>query len=133
MDWLTSKGAVVNGLTLKDMNEGIPGAGDDPERRNIGVVVVDNRNDNNNPNENENENGDGGVRDGQEILVVPLEAIICRETAKRFLPTIDLSKINEYDLGALFLMRQRALGRRSPFAPYIELLPRKIPLPMFFT
>ena len=34
---------------------------------------------------------------------------------------------------ALFLIRERALGDESKWAPYIRVLPRHLPLPLFYT
>ena len=109
MRWFQDSGGIANGVTL-----GVGTFG-------LGVISTTGT-----------EEEEGGVLEDQEVLVVPLDIVICRRTASKLLGTVFDGIKDDGDLVALFLMRERALGARSRWAPYIKLLPQFVPLPTFF-
>ncbi|KAF0713411.1 Aste57867_4348 [Aphanomyces stellatus] len=77
------------------------------------------------------------VREKDEVLYVPLDSVICRDTVLKALPR-EISKtlsrsIPDDDLLAAFLVLERSKGTESAWAPYLNILPESIPSPMSFT
>lgn len=70
------------------------------------------------------------VDDGDLALDVPLRIVLCRDTlaaeSDRY-AAASRSVRDDEDLVALALMRERALGSGSRWAPYLEVLPRAVP------
>ena len=99
LTWFGSEGGVADGVELRNYNS----ESDDPEQRNVGIVAA------------------SGVKDLQEVIKVPLDMVFCRRTALKFAgPELSAfySKIDSDEtLVALMLMRERALGKSSQFAP----------------
>ena len=72
----------------------------------------------------------GAVANGDLVLRVPLALVLCRETALASAsPALRaLGGVrDDRDLIALFLLHERAGGNQSPWAPWMVLLPRRVP------
>ena len=71
------------------------------------------------------------------VLSVPLTMCMCRKTAlqdksKRVRKAYNALRDDE-DLVALFILREKAKGSNSRFEPYLSVLPKRVPLTMFFS
>jgi hypothetical protein len=70
------------------------------------------------------------------IFSVPTSRVICRHAAENHpdkrLRAIYRSVRKDEDLLPLFLMREKSMGKKSLWAAYIAVLPKKIPLPVSF-
>ena len=71
------------------------------------------------------------------MITVPLDMVFCRKTALKFagpeLAALYSKVTSDETLVALMLMRERALGKRSRFAPFVDILPSAVPVPFVFT
>jgi histone-lysine N-methyltransferase SETD3 len=108
MQWFEGIGAKANGVQLMQF----PGMG-----RGVGASKA--------------------IKKYDPVLSVPMDYVICRQTA---LKTDDQkarvafgSLRDESDLIALFVLRELALGEKSKWAPYLNVLPKDVSLPCFFT
>jgi len=74
----------------------------------------------------------GTVREGSDILRVPLDAVMCRDTVLGH-PSVSgarqmlAGRRSDEDVLVAFLLVQRALGASSPWAPYLAVLPEVVP------
>eukprot|EP00945_MAST-04E_sp_MAST-4E-sp1_P002179 g2179.t1 len=71
------------------------------------------------------------------VLSVPLSMCMCRDTAlhdkSKRVRNAYRSLRNDEDLVALFILRELAKGSDSRFEPYLAVLPKRVPLTMFFS
>ncbi|ETV96853.1 hypothetical protein, variant [Aphanomyces invadans] len=70
-----------------------------------------------------------------EVLYLPRELVICRDTMTKHLPRgfLHAGPHADDDLLAAFLLLERLKGPASKWAPYLAVLPKAIPSPMTFT
>eukprot|EP01029_Cantina_marsupialis_P016869 TRINITY_DN378267_c0_g1_i1.p1 TRINITY_DN378267_c0_g1~~TRINITY_DN378267_c0_g1_i1.p1 ORF type:complete len:841 (+),score=238.25 TRINITY_DN378267_c0_g1_i1:47-2569(+) len=72
------------------------------------------------------------IFEDEPMISVPLRNVICRSTILEENPEFGGLNIDDGDLVALFLIKEREKGTASRFYEYINLLPSSVPLPAFF-
>ncbi|OQR95723.1 hypothetical protein THRCLA_07626 [Thraustotheca clavata] len=77
------------------------------------------------------------IHEKDQVLYIPYDIVICRDTVLKALPksmSKALASLSfDDELLAIFLMYQKLQGEKSRWAPYIDVLPQDIPLPVTFS